>query len=147
MTRRQEDKVSIRRRRVLMAGGAGMLAPALGMAASDRPHAAHHPFGAGDTLVLSGCLQHADARPLSGRAFEVHGADGVIGQGVSDGAGRFVLELRVPDRAGPLAIRAGAATPQPLAFSRSATSGGNGLAQLQRDHGGLWRAAVGVTFA
>jgi hypothetical protein len=142
---KRQDKVSMQRRRVLKMGSAGMLAPAAGMAATHDIDAnpAQHPFGADDALVLSGSLKADDGRPLGGQAFELRSADALLARGISDGAGRFVLQARLPARPGALAVHVAGAAPRALTFSRH----GNGMARLDRDGDGTWRAAVGITFA
>jgi len=142
---KKQDKVSIQRRRVLKAGSAGMLAPAAGMAAirDDGTNPAQHPFGAGDSLVLSGSLKTDDGRPMGGRPFELRSADVLLARGISDGAGRFVLQTHLPARPGALTVHVAGAAPQALTFSRN----DNGLSRLDRDGDGIWRAAVGITFA
>ena len=142
---KKQDKVSIQRRRVLKAGSAGMLAPAAGIAATrdDGTNPAQHPFGAGDSLVLSGSLKADDGRPMGGRPFELRSTDALLARGISDGAGRFVLQAHLPPRPGALAVHVAGAAPQSLTFSRN----GNGMSRLDRDSDGIWRAAVGVTFA
>jgi len=140
-----KEQVSIQRRRVLKAGGAGMLAPAAGLAAANgnAPQTGQHPFGAGETLVLSGCLREPDGQPLAGKAFELHGEGGMLAKGASDGAGRFVLATRVPARAGKLSVRVADAAPQALSLGRNGWHG----AHLDRDVDGTWRAAVSMTLA
>jgi hypothetical protein len=142
---KKQDKVSMQRRRVLKAGSAGMLAPAAGMAATDDngTNQAQHPFGAGDSLVLSGSLKADDGRLMGGHPFQLHSADSLLARGISDGAGRFVLQAQLPARPGALALHIAGAAPQKLTFSRN----GNGMSRLDRDGDGIWRAAVGITFA
>ena len=144
-TMNSQDRVSIQRRRVLKAGGAGMLAPAVGSAAAreSAQDAARHPFGAGDALVLSGCLRGADGQPLASHAFELLGAGGLLARATSDGVGRFVLGTRIPARAGNLSVHVAGAAPQALKFGRN----GRHDSHLDRDVDGTWRAAVSVTFA
>ena len=142
---KRQDKVSMQRRRVLKIGSAGMLAPAAGMAASrnDGTNPAQHPFGAGDTLVLSGSLKADDGRPMGGHPFELRSADALLAKGISDGAGRFVLQTQLHTRPGALALHVAGTAPQTLTFSRH----GNEMARLDRDGDGIWRATVGITFA
>lgn len=151
MTKRNDDGVWLQRRRVLMAGGAGMLAPAAGFGAAAgpaTPAAERDRFGeGGGRLVLSGRLKDADARPLAGKAFEVHGASGRLAHATTDGDGRFVLEMPAPAGLDRLALHLDGARPQGLALTRGSARGTDALAQVERDDTGVWRAAVGVTFA
>ena len=142
---KRQDKVFMQRRRVLKIGSAGMLAPAAGMAATrdNGTNPAQHPFGAGDSLVLSGSLKADDGRPMADRPFELRSADVLLARGASDGAGRFVLQARLPARSGALAVHVAGTAPQTLTFSRH----GNAMSRLDRDGDGTWRAAVGITIA
>lgn len=141
----RQDRLSVQRRRVLKIGGAGMLAAAAGVAAATETGApsGRHPFLAGDTLVLSGCLRGPDGQPLGGLALALRGAGGMLAHGTSDGAGRFVLRTRLPALADTLAVEVAHAAPQVVSLRRNARKD----AHLDRDIDGTWRASVSITFA
>ena len=134
MTRRQYHSVSIRRRHMLMAAGAGALAPAFPFAAA---LAAAPPPPGGARLVLSGSLRGADAAPLAGRIVEIHGAHRRACFATTDGDGRFVLEMPAPPGLGRLALHIDGARPQSVTFAADAAGGIDSP----------WRAAVGITLA
>jgi hypothetical protein len=150
MTDRHDEGVSLRRRHVLLAGSAGALAPALTptltFAAADQAALQRNPFGGG-RLVLSGCVRDANAAPLAATRVAIRDAGATLGFATTDADGRFVLEARAPAAAARLALQVGGARPRALRFTRAGTPRVEGLAQIERDAAGVWRAAVGLTVA
>ena len=137
MKKIQVAGVSKGRRRVLAAGGAATFLPALSLAASQERDA-DAAQGGGAPLLLSGCASAADGSAIAGCRLDLVGNDGVVAQVVTDGAGRFLLETRLPARGQPLRFVAAGRRPVPL------TLRGPGAATLERDADGMLRAAVGL---
>ena len=144
MTIRSEQKMSIARRRMLIAAGAGALMPVLGFAASaaaTKPMAdGALPNKPGDRFVLSGRLEGAQTAPLSGRTVEVLGDDDGAALTVTDGDGRFVLAMNAPAHLERIFLKVGGSQFKRIELTRT-------TAQLARDGDGVWRAAVAITMA
>lgn len=160
MNQKSTGKFSAKRRQLMMAGAvisvlpAGALAASCGggiVAASENPFAAG---SAGQKLVLSGRILGVDCQPLAGAIIEAwHGAAAPVIT-TTDADGRFVLVTAVPaaDGAQPklsylVTHPAHDARVHELNFTRASNGSAQGVAQIERDAAGVWRAAFGMTLA
>ena len=148
------DPISLQRRHLIMAGLAGVAAPAAVFAAplgGDRRSAAE------EGLVVSGRVLGSDYKPLADACVEAwHAGDARMrASATTDADGRFMFTTTArTERDGrPQSIsyrvsRHGRAVAETrLDFARPADAGRGPGAQLQRDDAGVWRAAVGITIA
>ena len=142
MTIQPEQEMSIARRRVLIAGGAGALAPVLGFvasAAAAKPTTQSQLSNQhGDRFVLSGRIADAQDKPLSGQTIEVLGDGAALA--TTDGDGRFVLAMNVPAHLDHLFLKFGGNQTKRIELA------GN-TAKLARDGASVWRAAVAIAMA
>lgn len=145
-------KISLRRRHFIIAGLAGVAAPA-GVFAGQSGH--HAPPSAksqaGDStagLVLSGRILGGDHKPLAGATVEAWqaGAATRCASTITDGDGRFmfstITRAEYNDAPRPISYR----VTHP-AYRAVNTRLDVAAAPLQRDESGIWRAAVGFSLA
>jgi hypothetical protein len=148
----KHNTISLRRRRLMIAGLAGATAPATVFAAQRSsalaaPLSSASRYASDGTLVLSGRILGADRRPVNGASIEIL-AVGLAPRAAAttDADGRFVLTTHACSlRDGCLQAlgyrithRAHRALEARVDFAR---------AQSQQDEAGVWRAAVGLAFA
>ena len=141
--------LSLRRRHLMIAGLAGLVMPGTLLAALPRGIA---PGSAGyGKIVVSGRMLRANGKPLAGATLELLNArvEGDFSV-TSDADGRFMFAALAP--AGHSAnFECRVSHPQHGTHHRTlrfgATRGNTGVAQLQRDEAGTWRAAFGLTLA
>jgi hypothetical protein len=145
------NTISLRRRRLMIAGVAGAAVPATGLTAL-RADAAPEgivgtvSIGRGETLLVSGRIVDAESRPIAGARVELpHVA------AVTDGDGRFMLTTTAPRELRDVEYRVTRdglpAQVSRMHFVRRPRAGRAELAALQRDESGVWRTTVGVTLA
>lgn len=142
MTIQPEQKMSIARRRLLLASSAVALLPALGLAASaaaatpaeDRPLSSKSV----DQFILSGRIVGAQAAPLCGQTIAMLGGGTALA--TTDGDGRFVLVINAPAHFDPIFLKVGDRQTKRIELTRD-------TAQLARDGDGVWRAAVAISMA
>ncbi len=154
--------ISIKRRQLMIAGAAGALAPAGTLAArcgggivsaTQNEPGAFGIDGAGQKLVLSGRVLGADCQPLSGAIVEAWHAGAAPVRTTTDADGRFVLVTVAPAAGQGDVPHLSYLVTHPahdlrvhrLDFTRAANRGAEGIAQLERDDAGVWRAACGLT--
>jgi protocatechuate 3,4-dioxygenase beta subunit len=126
----KSSTISLQRRRLMIAGAAGVATPAAvfaGATAAPAPGALPAP---GDQLVVSGRMLGVDGKPLAGALVESW-----QGSTTTDADGRFVLMANMPDT-GRLRYRV-SRDGQMLAARDLAVAGA-------RDEAGVWRAAFGL---
>jgi hypothetical protein len=142
MMTQAKQKVSMVRRRVLIAGGTGALAPALGFAASmavAKPATdARLASMPGDQIVLSGRVENAQSKPLSGTTIEVRGDSTAMA--TTDGDGRFVLTINAPANLDHVVVKVGGTQIKRLELQHA-------IARLTRDGADVLRAAVAISIA
>ena len=160
----KHDTISLRRRYLVIAGLAGVAAPATLFAGQCSGTLRNASVGAelfaggGDKLVVSGRILGApDCKPLAGAMVEVWHASGRVpcASVITDADGRFMFTTIAPAEypGRPRHIhyrvsRQGHATPvTQLYFAREHGVSDDRVAQLQRDNAGTWRASFGVTLA
>lgn len=141
--------ISLRRRHLIIAGLAGIAAPAGVFAAqSGGTPAAAEVSASGGELVVSGRILAPDGQPLADAAVEAWQpcASGLRASAITDADGRFMLAKSVcAEHDGrPQSIRYRVSHVKHTALE---TSPGFTLGQLQRDETGIWRTAVGLTLA
>jgi hypothetical protein len=152
-------KFSAKRRQLMIAGAAMSAVPAGALAATcgGIVAAAENPFAAGSAgqkLVLSGRILGVDCQPLAGAIIEAwHGAAAPVST-TTDADGRFVLITAVPATEGGqprlsylVTHPAHDARVHELNFTRASNGSAQGVAQIERDAAGVWRAAFGMTLA
>ena len=131
----KHDKISLRRRHLMIAGLAGMAAPA-GVWAAQQLSGANATSA--QVVIISGQVTGPDGKPLAGATIQSASVNVT-----TDADGRFVFTTvsrgvsgRCPQ---PLACRTVHPAHRPLAnrIDFASTSG-------QRDDAGAWRAAVNV---
>ncbi len=154
--------ISIKRRQLLVAGAAGVLAPAGALAArcgggivsaTQNEPGAFGLDGAGQKLVLSGRVLGTDCQPLAGAIVEAWHAGAAPVRTTTDADGRFVLVTVAPAAAQGDVPHLSYLVTHPahdlrvhrLDFTRAANPAAAGIAQLERDAAGVWRAACGLT--
>ena len=160
MNQDSTGKFSARRRQLMIAGAALTVVPAGAIAAScggGIVAASENPFAtgsAGQKLVLSGRILGIDCQPLAGAIIEAwHGAAAPV-SATTDADGRFVLITAVPAAEGGqprlsylVTHPSHDARVHELSFTRASNSNAQGVAQIERDAAGVWRAAFGMTLA
>jgi protocatechuate 3,4-dioxygenase beta subunit len=163
VTRENNIGISIKRRQLMIAGavGAAAAAPAGLLAAQcggGVVAAAENAFGAdaaGQKLVLSGRVLGFGCQPLAGAGIEVWQPDATPVRAITDADGRFVLSTLAPARARGVSPHLSYQVTHPahdlrvhdLYFTRESRRAVEGVAQLERDDAGVWRAAFGLTLA
>ncbi len=161
MKRKHTNSISIKRRQIMMAGAAGVLAPAGVFAAQcggGLVAASQNAFGAngaGHKLVLSGRVLGSGCEPLAGAVIEAWHADATPVRTTTDADGRFVLVTLAPAAALGQAPHLSYLVTHPahdlrvheLYFTRESNRATDSVAQLERDSTGVWRAAFGLTIA
>lgn len=143
MTIQPEQEVSIARRRMLIAAGAGALVPVLvpapGFAASasaaNPVTASPLPGKPGERFVLSGRIEGAQAAPLCGQTVEVLGDRAVLT--TTDSDGRFVLVINAPAHLDHIFLKVSGKPTNRIELTHN-------TARLARDSDGVWRAAVAI---
>lgn len=142
MTIQPEQKMSIARRRLLIASSAGALLPALGLAAgaaAATPAAARpRSSKSGDQFVLSGRIVGAQAAPLCGQTVAVLGGGAALA--TTDGDGRFVLVINAPAHFDHIFLKVDGRQTNRIELTRE-------TAPLAREGDGVWRAAVAIAMA
>ena len=147
-------KVSVRRRKLMIAGLAGTAMPAL--AGQFRGSAAVGEVGAVESdhgLVISGRVIARNGRPLAGAAVEVWRANARRGgaRAITDGDGRFFAKVAADRPGRPYRINyrvsAGGRTlaADELYFARGRAVAERRSGYLQRDEAGTWRATFGIS--
>lgn len=141
--------ISLQRRHLMIAGLAGMAAPAAFFAVpdsrADMPVTLNVAPRSGERLVISGRVVTPQGVPLQGAAIETASRERV--RALTDADGRFMLVAQTP-RGGILAYRV-------THDLHGSHEGSLRLAQddtprhvhARRDEAGVWRAAFGVTLA
>ena len=162
----KHDTISLRRRHLIIAGLAGIAAPAGVFAAQwggtqHTAPAAVELMAAGGTgegqLVVSGRILGPDGKPLAGAAVEAwQGGDSKLrASAMTDADGRFMFTTGAcaQDNGRPQSIsyrvthqRRGTVEKR-IDYARTPDLARGPDAQLQRDETGTWRAAVGLAFA
>ena len=145
------DTISLRRRRLMMAG---LAAPATLFAAQygGTPGAAPvAELAAGDAekMVVSGRMLGANGKPLSGARVKLLRADPKGDASVTtDADGRFMFTTAAVERIDYRVSHHGHATPvKQLHFARGRGVPGAQIVRLQRDDAGVWRGTFGLTLA
>lgn len=109
------------------------------------------PPAAAAKLVVSGRLVDANGKPLAGAHIEtLDGRADAAASVTTDADGRFVLTSLTPGASSPhLRYRVSHAQHATIVrqLELPRTPGAGGDVALQRDAGGTWRAAIGVTLA
>jgi hypothetical protein len=153
-------KFSAKRRQLMIAGAAMSAVPAGALAATcggGIVAAAENPFAAGSAgqkLVLSGRILGVDCQPLAGAIIEAWHVAAAPVSTTTDADGRFVLITAVPATEGGqprlsylVTHPAHDARVHELNFTRASNGSAQGVAQIERDAAGVWRAAFGMTLA
>lgn len=160
----KHNTISLRRRHLVIAGLAGVAAPATLFAGSwsGTSRAAVAELGASgsrgkEKMVVSGRIIGPDCKPLAGATVEVWNADanGNRASVTTDADGRFmfatIAPAEYPGRPPHIHYRV---THQghetrvtQLHFARARGVSEDLIAQLQRDDRGVWRATFGRTLA
>lgn len=154
----KSNKVSLRRRQVVIAGLAGAAAPATLYAGQDLFSAAPGEITAiagRDGLVISGRVLAHDGNPLAAATIEIWDARAtdIAAATTTDGDGRFYASVASEYHARPRRIHYRVSRDgQTLAARQLHFARGHELAErqtghLHRDESGAWRAAFGVTVA
>lgn len=148
------DTLSLRRRHLMIAG---IAAPTTLFATQLRaaPHdgLAVLPTNASsvsETLIVSGRMLDAKARPLAGALVEVlDSGSNTTARATTDADGRFLFTSAVPrEYLNCRVSRAGHKTVmKQLHFAHKPGVPGDQVAQLQRDDAGLWRTTFGLALA
>lgn len=147
-------KISLRRRRLMLAGLAGSAAPAF--AGQFRGAAVGEVGGIeGDGgLVISGRILARNGKPLAGVAVEVWRANAraEAASATTDGDGRFFTKVAAgggrPHRIHyQVSHGGGTLARQELYFARGRALAERRSGYLQRDETGTWRAALGISVA
>jgi protocatechuate 3,4-dioxygenase beta subunit len=158
------NTISLRRRHLMIAGLAGVAAPASLYAGqwSGKPGAALDgglaaSASAGvERMIISGRILGMDRKPLAGAAVEMWRADAVRARTsvTTDADGRFFTTIAPAPYSGRLShinyrvSHKGHETPAtPLYFARERGVSDDRVAHLQRDDAGVLRATFGTTFA
>ena len=155
------DTISLRRRHLMIAGLAGVAAPAIGFAARsggapEGTIVARHVAGE-QKLVVSGRILRSDGTPLAGGRVEIQRA-GTAGESIvagTDADGRFMFTTtayaEATGRLRHLDCRISHQGQERLAtrlhFAGDRSVAGERIAQLLRDGAGVWRASFGLTLA
>lgn len=161
MTHEQNTGISIKRRQLMIAAAMGAAAPAGLLAAQcggGVVAVADNAFGAdaaGQKLILSGRVLGSGCQPLAGAGIEVWQADATHVRAITDADGRFMLSTLAPTGARGVAPHLSYQITHPahdrrvydLHFTRGSGRAVEGVAQLERDDAGVWRAAFGLTLA
>jgi protocatechuate 3,4-dioxygenase beta subunit len=151
--------ISIKRRQLMIAGVAGAAAPAGLLAAQcggGVVAAAGNAFGtdaAGQALVLSGRVLGFGCQPLAGAVIEAWHAAATTVRTTTDADGRFMLTTLAPAGGRGVAPHLSYHVTHPahdlrvheLYFTRQSGRAVEGVAQLERDSAGVWRAAFGLS--
>ena len=160
MNQESKPKFSAKRRQLMIAGAVISTVPAGAFAArcgGGIVSASENPFAAGSAgqkLVLSGRILGVDCQPLAGAIIEAwHGAAAPV-RTTTDADGRFVLITAVPAADGGqprlsylVTHPSHDARVHELRFTGASNGAAQGVAQIERDAAGVWRAAFGVTLA
>ena len=153
-TNLKHDTISLRRRHFIIAGLAGVAAPAGVFAGQSGHHAPTFAASqAGDSaggarLVLSGRVLGREQKPLAGATVEAWqaGAAAPCASTITDGDGRFMFATTARaehgDRPRSLSYR----VTHP-AYRAVKSRPDVAAAPLRRDESGIWRAAVGLSLA
>lgn len=166
--------ISLRRRHLMIAGLAGIAAPASlfagqsGAALHGAPQPLHERSalavaepGAGSSeekLVVSGRILSPDGKPLAGATIDAWRADAkgdCVASVTTDADGRFMFTAlapaEYPGRAKHLLYRVShkeyRTSVTQLHFAHAPGISGQGITRLHRDEAGVWRAAFGLTLA
>jgi hypothetical protein len=150
------NTISLRRRRLMIAGVAGAAVPATGLTALRADGAPEGivgtvSIGRGETLLVSGRIVDAESKPVAGARVDLlHDAREHVAA-VTDGDGRFMLTATAPRELRDVEYRVTRdgfpAQVSRMHFVRTPRAGRAELAALQRDESGVWRTTVGLTYA
>ncbi len=153
----KQDTISLRRRHLMIAGLAGIAAPAgvfagqCGGASGNAPAAAEFLAGGnarGGKLVVSGRILGPDCKPLAGAAVEAWQAGGSKqrASATTDADGRFMFmtDEFVQQGGRPQSISYRVSHPGQRTLE---TRHDFAHTQIGRDEVGIWRTAVGLSLA